>query len=137
MLCRRYRKVFARCCVALLGMQAVAAAYACPAFLGELPPALAQASSHETHQATMAGHCEEQPAGNTGNTTTLCHEHYAGDQSVGSGSLGAAAAAPALPVLFAPALEPVARSGGATVLPLLLARTTAPPLAIRFVVLRI
>jgi len=134
MFSRRFKSLFARFCIALLCMQAVAAAYACPAFLGELPAP----GVHESYDAgtpPMAGDCEEHPAGPAADMN-MCHQHYAGDQSVGGGTLAAAAAAPTLPVMIVAPAEPHSVNGD-TVLPALLQRSTAPPLAIRFQVLRI
>jgi hypothetical protein len=129
---RRLKSLLARCCVALICLQAVTAAYACPAFLGELR-APAMQEHHASAGAAMPGHCDEQPAGNT-TDTSLCHEHYAGDQSVGGGALDVPAVA--LPAIIVALAEPASASGE-IVLPVLLRQSTAPPLAIAFQVLRI
>ena len=134
MFSRRFKSLFARFCIALLCMQAVAAAYACPAFLSELAASGAQVSQDAAMPA-MAGPCEEHPAGQAADAN-MCHQHYAGEQSVGGGALATAAAAPTLPVMIVASIEPPSVSGE-TVLPALLQRSTAPPLAIRYSVLRI
>jgi hypothetical protein len=67
---------------------------------------------------------------------STCHQHYAGDQSVGTVTLASASVPQMSPLAIMPAMEPaqpVLRSG----LPVLLQRNTAPPLSIRFQVLRI
>lgn len=133
MFTRRFRKTLARICVALLCMQAGLSAYACPAFLLDLEAAAAPAVHHEAPPAEMAADCGEH-AQNTADKA-MCHQHYAGDQSVGGTSLASASAAPSLPLTLTAMVEPAMRAG--TVLPVLLQRDTAPPLPIRFLVLRI
>ncbi|HEY9446869.1 MAG TPA: hypothetical protein VIQ62_07320 [Burkholderiales bacterium] len=134
MFSRRFKSLCARFCIALFCMQAVAAAYACPAFLGEMT-AMSAHQGQEAQAQPMAGHCEEHPAG-TPADMNMCHQHYAGDQSVGGGTLAAATEAPALPIMIVAAVEPLSATGE-TVLPQLLQRITTLPLAIRFQVLRI
>jgi len=137
MFTRRFKQGFARLCIALLCMQAVASAYACPAFLGDLQNAAAASAQtgHEHHAAAMSGDCGEHNA-RTAADRNMCHQHYAGDQSVGTATLASAAAPLALPLPFLAVVEPVAATPR-TVLPVLLQRSTAPPLSIRFQVLRI
>jgi len=138
MFTRRFKLWFARLCIALLCMQAVVSAYACPAFLGDLQKAAA-ASAQDEHAhhggAAMSGDCGEHTAPNSADRT-MCHQHYAGDQSVGTATLASAAAPDALPLAFASIIAPAATLPG-NVLPVLLQRITSPPLSIRFQVLRI
>jgi hypothetical protein len=137
MFTRRFKLWFARLCIALLCMQAVVSAYACPAFLGDLQKTAAATAQdqHAHHGTAMSGACDESTAPGTVDRT-MCHQHYAGDQSVGTATLASAAAPAVLPLAFAPAMEPVSAMLG-NVLPILLQRTTSPPLSIRFQVLRI
>jgi hypothetical protein len=137
MFTRRFKQAFARLCIALLCMQAVVSAYACPAFLGDLQNAAAPSAQdeHAHHGAAMPGDCGEHNARNTADRN-MCHQHYAGDQSVGAATLASAAAPVALPLAFASVIEPAAAMPG-HVLPVLLQRITSPPLSIRFQVLRI
>jgi hypothetical protein len=137
MFTRRFKLWFARLCIALLCMQAVVSAYACPAFLGDLRNAAMPSAqdAHASHGAAMSGDCGEHTAPSTADRT-MCHQHYAADQSVGAATLVSAAAPVALPLGFAAVIEPAAAMPG-TVLPVLLQRITSPPLSIRFQVLRI
>jgi hypothetical protein len=137
MFTRRFKLSFARLCIALLCMQAVVSAYACPAFLGDLQNAAVASAQdqHADHGAATSGDCGEHNARNAADRN-MCHQHYAGDQSVGAATLASAAAPAALPLPFFALVEPVAATPR-TVLPVLLQRSTAPPLSIRFQVLRI
>ena len=137
MFTRRFKLAFARLCIALLCMQAVVSAYACPAFLGDVQNATAlRAQDEHAHDtAAMSGDCGEHNPGNQADRN-MCHQHYAGDQSVGSTTLASATVPVALPLAFASVIEPAATITG-NVLPVLLQRTTSPPLSIRFQVLRI
>ncbi len=134
MFTRRFKQAFARVCIALLCMQAAVAAYACPAFVADIEAA-AKATAHEVHQGAMGGDCAEQHPGNNAGKT-MCHQHYAGDQAVGTAGLGSASAALTLPLAIVTLLEP-AKLNATTVLPVLLQRSTTPPLSIQFQVLRI
>jgi hypothetical protein len=134
MFTRRFKQAFARLCIALLCMQEALAAYACPAFLTDIAEATPVAV-HQSHEAAMSGDCEQHAAGNSAGKS-MCHQHYAGDQSVGSASLASASTVPTLPLAIVSVLEP-AQLSGKRVLPVLLQRNTAPPLAIQFQVLRI
>ena len=135
MFTRRFKIVFARICIALLCMQAAVAAYACPAFVADIEAAQARSTHHGHHAPAAKDACDQHPSDSVPGKT-MCHQHYAGDQSVGSGSLGSASAAPALPLAVVDTLEP-AMPAASRVLPILLQRSTAPPLSIRFLVLRI
>ena len=126
MFTRRFKLAFARLCIALLFLQGAVAAYACPAFLADL-------ARVEAMSAGAAG-CENHGAAQTVDRSA-CHQHYAGDQSVGTTSLASAASAPTLPLAIVPWDEPAMPAG--TVPPLLLQRATAPPLSIQYLVLRI
>ena len=134
MFTRRFKLAFARFCIALLCMQAAIAAYACPAFVADIEAAQAL-SAHNNHAPAVSDACDQHPSDSSPGKV-MCHQHYAGDQSVGSGSLASASAAPALPLAILAAVEPAMPAGG-RVLPILLQRSTAPPLSIRFLVLRI
>lgn len=129
MLTRRFRYTFARLCVALLCLQAAVAAYACPGFVAEVKAAAAIVEN------AAAGDCQEHVNAGNSAQTTACHQHYAGDQSVGTASLASAASASTMPLAIVPLLEPAVAARSS--LPILLQRSTAPPLAIRFQVLRI
>ena len=146
MLTRSFRRLMARICIAaLLFSQLAVAAYACEGWPGQ-----ADSGMHAQAQAMPAAHHADMPAHdgcamdpvNDGAPAepvypNLCQEHcQAGDRSV-QGTLQVAAAAVAvLPILR---IEPLqfSSSSGQLVLPVLLARSTAPPLSVRFSVFRI
>lgn len=135
MFTRRFKQHLARLCIALLCMQAVVAAYACPAFLGDIQPAAVVAVAH-ADEKPMSGDCEQQQRAASTAEKNMCHQHYAGNQSVGTITLGTSAAAPPLPLTIVAVIAPV-MPNASTALPVLLQRNTAPPLSIRFQVLRI
>lgn len=142
MFTRRFKLAFARCCVALLVLHGAVAAYACPAFLGELQrmEALGGAGTLPVHGAAAAEATGEGCEGHghgpaQGIDPWSCHQHYAGDQSVGTASLASAAGAPMLPLANVTFVAPAVPAD--TIPPLLLQRSTAPPLSIQFLVLRI
>lgn len=138
MFTRRFKMALARLCIALLCLQAAVAAYACPAFLADIEAAAGAAAQakHAGHAMAPAGDCEQQhPAGDAAGKT-MCHQHYSGEQSVGTSTLASASAAPTLPLAIVTLIEP-AKPSGSIVLAALLQRSTAPPLSIQFQVLRI
>jgi hypothetical protein len=134
MFTRRFKQGFARLCIALLCMHAVTSAYACPAFMAGLPAAASAQDERARHAASTAD-CGEHAAREAADRN-MCHEHYAGDRSVGSPTLASGTPPLALPILFLAPPEPVA-APMPTALQALLQRSTAPPLSIRFQVLRI
>ena len=128
MFTRRFKLAFARLCIALLFLQGAVAAYACPAFLADL-------ARVEAMTADVAGDgCENHGTAQTVEKSA-CHQHYAGDQSVGTPGLASAASAPTLPLAIVPLVEPT--MSARTVPPLFLQRATAPPLSIQYLVMRI
>lgn len=88
MFSRRFRRFFAHLCAALLLMHFAVAGYACPAGFGPAPLQVSLGAEHADHAAAASG-CEEQ-TGKLGKEN-LCHQHYVGDQSVGSGIYAAPA----------------------------------------------
>ncbi len=131
---RHSRRFYARIFIALALMQVAIATYACP-LIARTMSAAAVDAGHQ-HAAAMEG-CAQPGKGDAENTG-LCHQHYAGDQTVGNATLAftlesTTSAAVVLPVS---SLKPIAVQRD-VVSPILLRRTTAPPLSIRFQVLRI
>ena len=121
--------------MALLLMHAAFTAYACPAFLSDL--ALAGDATPRAAQAddAMSGGCTDHETGNTAERN-ICHQHYAGEQSIGVPTLASTGSPVALPLPFVSLVEPVIDTPHAA-LAVLLQRSTAPPISIRFLVLRI
>lgn len=137
MFSRHSTRFYARIFIALVFMQVAMAAYACPLIAKTINAAGAGVAADPAHEhAAAMGGCAQPGSGDAENTS-LCHQHYAGDQSFGQGtSVFAAASTTASEAMVPASLKPIAVQRS-IVLPILLQRTTAPPLSIRFQVLRI
>lgn len=129
---RRIRHRLARWCVALLLLQAVASAYACPSFVMALDHNRANAT-HVMAEANPAGHAHDQ--GSDTSRSAVCHQHFSGEQWLESVNPQPVSGPPPVPILVVSTLEyavPVASEPAS-----FLSRQTGPPLSVRFQVFRI
>ena len=137
MLSRHSRRFYARIFIALVFMQVAIAAYACPLIAQSMIAGAAMAASDHAHEhAAAMGSCAQTGSGDAENTS-LCHQHYAGDQSLGQTTLAFADASTTASEVMVTAAVQTIPVQPRVVLPILLHRATEPPLSIRFQVLRI
>ncbi len=129
---RRLKHKLARWCVALLLLQAAVSAYACPGFVTVLDDARARAT-HVMAGADSPGHDHDQGAHAAG--PAVCHQHFSGEQWLGSMNPQPVSGPPPAPILVVSTVEyavPVASEPAS-----FLGRQTGPPLSVRFQVFRI